>query len=255
MSKEITGDKYTQDKKHSHNASKVVAWLRHDALLFLWLVTLVWRQRNIRECRIAGSKPNLFKAKIPPFTGMTMPPWAREKLMANPDEQFWQIYFRESETKMGHEVRVLLPLRLVARLEEYLDAYRVQLVSKTDPPETLFLNRDGGPLTQLEFCNLIEGLTARYVQKAVNPHLFRDIFAYAWLDAYPENYLTLQKALWHRDIKTTLRRYGSGIDESHALCRVEQWLHERDKKASQQKKDNKDQTKNEAPQQEKKKAA
>jgi hypothetical protein len=35
-----------------------------DELLISWLVTLVWRQRNIRECRIGH---NLFKAELPPL--------------------------------------------------------------------------------------------------------------------------------------------------------------------------------------------
>jgi len=249
MKEEIT----LENSIENSNFAKEVAWLKHHALLFLWLLTFVWRQRNIRECRIKGSQPNLFKAEIPPFTTLTIPLWARKKLNANPQEKFWQIHFRESETKTGGEVRAIVPLRLVARLEEYLDLYRPQLVRKIDPPETLFLNCSGGPLTPNVVCNLIKGLTATYTGRAVNPHIVRDIFAYAWLDAHPENYLTLQKALWHRDIKTTLRIYGSGIDESHALCRVEQWLDERDKKSSQGNSDE-DQIKEKSSQQKKKAA-
>ena len=34
--------------------------------------------------------------------------------------------------------------------------------------------------------------------------------------------------LWHVDIKTTMRVYGSKFNESHALCRVEEFLDRRD---------------------------
>ena len=72
--------------------------------------------------------------------------------------------------------------------------------------------------------DVVSELTRRYKQRRVTPHLFRDILAFKWLDGHPEDYLTLSKVLWHRDINTTLRIYGCKFDESHGLRRVEEWL-------------------------------
>ena len=45
-----------------------VAQLAMEELIFRWFIVFPWRQRNLRECRVAGPAPNLFKAKIPPIT-------------------------------------------------------------------------------------------------------------------------------------------------------------------------------------------
>jgi integrase len=58
-------------------------------------------------------------------------------------------------------------------------------------------------------------------------HLFRDIFAVKWLEQNPEDYLTLSKLLWHRNIRTTLRIYGRNFDESYGVRRAEEWLEKR----------------------------
>jgi hypothetical protein len=57
--------------------------------------------------------------------------------------------------------------------------------------------------------------------------LTRDIFAFCWLERHAEDFLTLSKVLWHRDIKTTIRTYGDKFGESHGLRRVEEWLDRR----------------------------
>ena len=124
----------------SRRGAKQLAFLVRDELLLSWLVTLVWRQRNVRECRLGH---NLFKASISPFIDVAIPKWAREQLKANRDEQFWQFHFRENETKTQNEVRAILPRKLVSLLEEYLEHYRPLLLRGQDPG-TLFLNRRGG---------------------------------------------------------------------------------------------------------------
>jgi hypothetical protein len=105
--------------------NKKLALLVHDELLISWLLTLVWRQRNIRECRIGH---NLFKAELPALINFDVPQWAREMLKKNPREEFWQFHFREDETKTHREVQSILPRRLVPLLEEYLAYHRPVLV-------------------------------------------------------------------------------------------------------------------------------
>ena len=199
--------------------SRRLALLVHDQLFLSFFLSLMWRQRNVRECRIGH---NLFKAEIPPISSMAIPAWARERIQANPRELFWQFHFSEDETKTGHEIRSILPHRLIPLLEEYLQHHRPILLNDQSST-TLFLNRAGTQLADHEVTDLMSTLTLRYAHRRVTPHLFRDIFAFCWLAQHPEDYLTVSKVLWHRDINTTLRTYGSRFDESHGLARVEEW--------------------------------
>ncbi len=215
-------------------SERQLAFLVHDELLVLWLVTFLWRQRNIRECRIGE---NLYKAPIPPLVNMAIPEWARESIKSNPRAEFWQFRFCEQGTKTGNEVRSILPHRLVPLLEEYLERHRPAILRGFDPGN-LFLNRNGGPLTVAEVSSLISNLTLRYAGRRVTPHLFRDIFAYWWLEHHPEDYLTVSKMLWHKDINTTLRIYGSRFDESHGLRRVEELLDRGEDETKQASRDN-----------------
>jgi hypothetical protein len=203
-------------------APRRVAVAARDELIMLWLVTLPWRQRNIRQCQLGH---NLFKAKLSPFDTIARPLWVRERLRANPDEEFWQFHFREIETKTGGDVRSILPRRLVPLLEEYLNKFR-PVVQRGKDPGTLFLTQSGRRFTDQGFAEVVSTLTLRHKNRRVTPHLFRDIVAYWWLEHHPQDYLTLSKLLWHRDVNTTLRIYGSRFDESHGVMRVEEWLDE-----------------------------
>ncbi len=203
------------------------AWLAHDALLIRWLAALVWRQRNTRECRLGDSQTaNLFVAELPTGQHIARPKWVEDALEKDPRPQFWQFYFRESETKTGQSVRAIVPHCLIPHLEEYLSKHRSALLG-TEDPGTLFVNRWGGRLTAQQATTLVSQLVLRYAGKRVSPHLFRSIFAYKWLDEFAEDYLTLSKVLWHRDIKTTLRIYGGNFNESNGVRRVDEWLSSR----------------------------
>lgn len=211
---------HEERKEIRAHGSKQLAWLVHDELLMRWLVTLVWRQRNIRECRIGR---NLFKGPIPPFVTVAKPKRVEETLAMEPGAEVWQFYFREAETKNGREVRAFLPRQLINPLEEYLEHFRPVLLQGRDPG-TLFLNRVGEPLTSEGFRSSVVNLTFRYTQRMVTPHICRDILAYKWLDDHPEDYLTLSKILWHRSINTTLQKYGRRFDESNGVRKLEEWL-------------------------------
>jgi integrase len=215
---------HAERNRAEKQGGKALAWLVHDLLLISWLLRLLWRQLNLRACRVKGSDPNIFKAPIPPLVNMAVPSWVGEKIKANPQEGIWQFRFRQEETKTGCERRGIVPQSLVPLLEEYLQ-YRPLLVRGADV-ETLFLNREGGPLTTGQVTNLVEDITWEYAHRRCNPHLFRDSFAFWWLERHPEDYLTLSKMLWHSNIQTTINIYGSKFDESAALCRVEKLLEE-----------------------------
>jgi integrase len=211
-------------------ADKRLALTVRDELLMRWLIVQPWRQRNLRECRIGGERPNLFKAIIPSNSPVMKAQWVREAELADPETKFWQFRFSKKETKTGNTIHCVLPSQLVSLLEEYMNKFRPHLVEDGDP-ETLFVNRDGREFSSRQMCELISDLTVRYGGRRVTPHLFRDIVAYEWLTHRPEDYLTVSKLLWHRNINTTLKIYGRRFDESSAACRMDEWLRDREQKS------------------------
>lgn len=204
---------------------KPLASLVRNELLLRWLLIMAWRQRNVRELRLGsnGTQGNLFKDKVSLSARVNVPRWAKEMMRANPDTQFWQYRFQENETKTGHSVHSILPRRLVPLLQEYIEHYRPILLGERPDPGTLFVNRRGRPLSQHAVEYLVGELTLRYGGKWVNPHRFRDAFAFWWLRQHPQDFLTVSKKLWHRNVETTLRIYGCKFDESEADCRIEEY--------------------------------
>ncbi len=196
-------------------------------LLMRWLITLPWRQLNVRGCRVSGATPNVMKERIPQFSDITRPEWVIEEERRDPNAQFWQFQFNVQETKTGIEVHSLMPKQLVALLEEYLSSHRARLLRGKNT-ETLFVNRAGRPLSRGSMTELVEELTLRYGGKKVNPHTFRDIVAYTWLLHHPKDYLTLSKMLWHSKLATTLEIYGGRFNESAGVVAMEAWLEERE---------------------------
>ena len=116
-----------------------------------WLTALPWRQRNIRECRINGPAPNLFRGKIPSFSDIDRPDWVQQEEKRSPDAEFWQFHFTPDETKTEVDVHALLPRPLIGILEEYLGEYRPRLLHGPDPG-TLFLNQEGKAITAAAAC-------------------------------------------------------------------------------------------------------
>jgi integrase len=200
------------------------AWYAHDELLLTWLTTLPWRQDNLRHCRIGdGNQPNIFSKPVPQLVHIAKPIWVQERLKLNPEESFWQFHFSKDETKTDRPVRGFLPRRLIGVLETYLRENRPLLCGGTDPG-TLFLNREGGALTRQLVTDLVGQITFQHTGTQMPPHLFRDAFSYAWLNAHPQDYLSLSKILWHVSLEYTLRVYARNFDESNGACRVDEWL-------------------------------
>lgn len=201
-----------------------------EELLMKWIAILPWRQRNIRECRIGGSSPNLFKGPVSPLSRIDRPEWVTREEQRNPAAQFWQFKFARDETKTSVEPHCLLPRQLIAPLEEYLDRFRCHLFSDHDPG-TLFVSDDGQQMSVEEIADLVCAMTLKYGGRRVTPHIFRDIFAFAFLKRYPKDFLTLSKILWHSNVSTTIKIYGSGFNWSSGVCATEAWLDEREAKS------------------------
>jgi len=204
---------------------KKKATLIRDQLLIKLLLVLAWRQRNVRECKLGNRKDggNIFKEEISPHSRIALPRSAVQALERDPHQKIWQFYFRPEETKAGRAVQAVVAKQLVPLLEEYVYVYRPSLVGNSDP-RTLFVNDHGRPFETSALRQRVRNLTARYTGTIVTPQQFRHAFAFKWLKDHPEDYLTLSKHLWHRDVKVTIRVYGSDFDESYAACRVEDSL-------------------------------
>jgi integrase len=203
-----------------------------NELLMSWVVIHPWRQRNLRECMITGDSPNLFKGPIGPFSTCTKADWLEAQEKAAPGSVVWQIYFPPEATKTKKEVQGFLCSELVPLLEEYLSSNRSMLIrdGETDPG-TLFLSNEGKPMNDRQIRNLVEQLASQFAGVPVNPHAYRDITAFEWLRTHPEDFLTLQKILWHADINYTIKVYGSRFDESTGMARMDNWRANRRKAA------------------------
>ena len=223
----IRADKLIAKKKRPDQVHP----LAMKELMMRWLVTLPWRQRNLRECRIGGASPNLFKARIPPLSDIDKPQWVKDEELRNPTAEFWQFKFSSEETKMGNGVRALLPSQLINTLEEFLQIHRSHLLVNGDPG-TLFVNSVGRAMSKNQLTGVVSEITMRYCGKRITPHPFRDIVAFTWLKAHPKDYLTLSKMLWHRSIRTTISVYGGRFNESSGVCAMEAWLNERAAKST-----------------------
>ena len=207
-------------------SSRFVAQLAMEELMLKWLLILPWRQRNIRECRISGQQPNVFRARIRPFSEIDKPGWVIEEEERNPSAEFWQVCFTPAETKTGVEVHVILPRQLIGPLEQYLAEYRPHLLNGGSCVN-LFLSHAGSPMTRTEIGVVVGKWTLRYGGVRMNPHLIRDVVAYKWLKEHPKDYLTLAKILWHKNVATTIDTYGSRFNESSGVCAMEAWLDSR----------------------------
>lgn len=204
-----------------------IAHLAKEEFIFRWFSVLPWRQRNLRECRISGPAPNLFKAKIPPFTELDKPSWVVEEEARNPQAKFWLISFAPAQVKTHMQIDLILPKQLVGPLEHYLAEVRPSLLRR-HKADTLFVNRNGMPMRGSEVGTVIGTWSLRYAGVRTTPHLIRDAVAFAYLKRHPRDYLNLSKLLWHRKVETTIRIYGSRFNESSGVLAMEAWLDERE---------------------------
>jgi integrase len=203
-----------------------------DELLTLWLIILPWRQRNLREMRITGDNPNLYRSQVQSYSTATQPEWIAEQEKRLPNSPYWQIRFSPDETKTKHPVQMFLPFELVPVLEEYLEKHRPVLVRENTKVNTLFVNDSGRGMTVSKLRSVVKCLASRYAGVPTTPHIYRDIVAFEWLKCHPEDFLTVSKILWHRNVHTTIRIYGHRFDESAGAARMENWRADRLKTAS-----------------------
>jgi hypothetical protein len=95
------------------------------------------------RCRVGGSRPNLFKAKVNSFAAIAKSARVEEALKADPEVEFWRARFFSEETKVGNSVHMLVPRPLIPLPEEYLLKHRRHRLQDSDSRfRYLFLNLD-----------------------------------------------------------------------------------------------------------------
>jgi len=239
---EISKGRYSEETQ-----TLEAARLAMKALLLQLEFNLVWRQRNLRQCRILGDNPNLFKLKIDTYAQIFRPAWVEAIRADDPNAEIWQYSFSAEETKAGHPIHGILPRHLIRPLEDYLDLYRPELVkerkrkprkgvkqksrTETSPKmaDTLFVNYLRKPLSSANVRDIFCDSTLRYGKRRVTPHLVRDCFAYHFLLRRPFDFVTLSACLWHRSVSTTLEIYGSRLNPSVSIAIAEQFIEEMSK--------------------------
>jgi hypothetical protein len=241
----------SNEKIKKARATRLVrmAALAQSEVIIKYLTTLVWRNQNIRECRINPDlsgptkeqqegkkpKPNLWLGPVFPIPGMTIPEWAQERIDSNSSVPLLQFSFDAEETKANRPVMAVLPTTLKDITVEFVNTWRKILVAGVEDPGTLFVNQAGNSMyaEQLEWT--VEEATLRYggqESRSVNPHLFRDIYAAAFLQSeeHYADYFTLSKILWHEGMEVTIRTYSWIFNESVGTNAAGEFSEEREVK-------------------------
>jgi len=226
---QIRARRKAEEKTRRKNPVRA-AQLASDEFMFRWFLVLPWRQRNLRECRIGGLAPNLFKGKIPPIGDIDKPAWILEEEARNPEAEFWMLSFTPAGTKTKITVDLLLPRQLIEPLEEYLAEFRPLLLNGMNS-DTLFVTPRGKPMRSDHVGKVIGHWTTTFASNRTTPHMIRDSVAYKWLKVHPKDFLTLSKILWHKNVQTTIQIYGARFNESSGTCAMEAWLDEREAKS------------------------
>lgn len=193
-----------------------------NELIITWLLYLPWRQKNLRQMRLGV---NLFKGPLEDV--YEIPAWVIEEQRRNSQAEFWQIRFGKNETKMKHGVVAVLPRPLITILEEYLSVRDLVVAAnkKAIDAGPLLLSETGKAIGMNGMTDIVQTLTFRHLDpaKAINPHRFRDLFAYAWLKDNPRDFLTLSKILWHKSVQVTIDIYGAEFDVATGVFATEVW--------------------------------
>lgn len=189
--KELHQERHTRSDLNT----KTKARLCHDELLMLFLTWYPWYPGCLRTCRFTGSSPNLFEGPIPcDVTPFALTAKVRKSVKANPNSKFWQFSFSAEETPNGYPAWGLMPEFFIDILEEYREEHHKELAATGT--ETLFVNREGKPLSHRAFDEIVGNIPLKHEVRRVTPTACRAIFAHHWLRKYPGDYENLAAILW-----------------------------------------------------------
>jgi integrase len=96
--------------------------------------------------------------------------------------------------------------RTTALLKSYMDVYQ-PILCRGHETDLLFPGVSGQPKVICGFRQQIIDAIRDKTGIEINPHLFRHLGAFLFLDAHPGEYETVRRLLGHKSIKTTINAY------------------------------------------------
>jgi hypothetical protein len=219
-------------KARATRLTRIAAIALQD-LVIDWLITLAWRNENMIGLRLeevveeGKIKPaNLLHIPACEVAGADQDDWVDDLQKNAPQTLVWMVNFTAEETKAGRPVRAILPRPLSTKLDKFveLNSYRDTLLAG-NKSGYLLVNQWGNRMSAQQLEEAVEEATAIYAGRAINPHLFRDIIALAFLKEPKHNgdFLTLSKILWHKNHMVTIMEYAWMYDESVGVNVAAKW--------------------------------
>ncbi len=131
-----------------------------------------------------------------------------------------------SEVKNRQALDFELPLPLTELLELYIAKHRPLLVAGPDEGWLFPGAKPGRPKTEMGIRDQLCGAVRKHTRIVVNPHIYRHVAAFFYLEAHPEDYETVRRLLGHKSINTTITFY-AGFERHSAVRRYNEHLLER----------------------------
>jgi site-specific recombinase XerD len=113
----------------------------------------------------------------------------------------------EIEVKNGEYLEYELPAHAVSLLDNYLDTYRPILLKGEDAGWLFPGAKEGQHKHEVSLRENLCKAVKKYTGLTVNPHLYRHIAAFFYLQANPGDYETVRRLLGHKSVDTTMTFY------------------------------------------------
>jgi integrase len=118
----------------------------------------------------------------------------------------YRLVIDSADTKNAEPIEFALPRELSEMIEVYLHDFHAQLAESENP--YLFPARSGrGPKSQTTLSQQLQGRLFERLGFKMTPHQFRHLSAWLYLRRRPGDFVTVQKLLGHKSIKTTMNFY------------------------------------------------
>jgi site-specific recombinase XerD len=127
-----------------------------------------------------------------------------------------------AQVKNKKDLTYQLSPSVVHLLDLYVSTYRPLLLGRSNS-SALFVSRNGRQKDPAQLGNQITKLIRQETGLEVNPHLFRHLAGYLFLEAHPGQYEPVRQLLGHKDIQTTIDFY-CGLETADTLRRYDQIL-------------------------------
>lgn len=131
-----------------------------------------------------------------------------------------------AEVKNRQALDFELSLPLTELLEVYIGKYRPLLITGPDEGWLFPGAKPGQPKTPMGISDQLCRAVRKHTGIVVNPHIYRHIAAFFYLEAHPEDYETVRRLLGHKSINTTITFY-AGIERHSAVRRYNEHLLDR----------------------------